>query len=57
MSELQWDKRTCEGFASEWIAEIFSILEVNNDQGRVVQGCFILKIICMDLLHKLFYTQ
>lgn len=49
MSELQWDKRTCEGFASEWIAEIFSILEVNNDRGRVVQGCFILKIICMGL--------
>lgn len=57
MSELQWENRTCEGYSSEWGAEVFSISEVSKDQDLVVQGCFILKIISMGIFHHLFYTQ
>lgn len=35
MSELQWDNRAYEGYSNEWVAEIFSVSEVNKDQGTV----------------------
>lgn len=57
MSELQWENCPCEGYSSEWGAEIFHKSEVTNYQGIVVLGCFILKIISMALLHNVFYTQ
>ncbi|RMC16503.1 hypothetical protein DUI87_06438 [Hirundo rustica rustica] len=55
MSELERDNRIYEGYSSKWVAEIFNMSEVNNNQGsRLKMASCLYECLCEAELEKYY---